>query len=88
MPVKVMAMPYLSQVMMTWSSRTLPPACAMYSTPLLWARSTLSPKGKKASLPRLTPVFFAIHACFSSRLMGSGFSVKNFCHSPSESTSR
>lgn len=43
-----MAMPYLSQVSITLSSRMLPPACAIYSTPLLWARSILSPKGKKA----------------------------------------
>ena len=32
-------------------------------------------------------VFFAIQACFSLRLSGSGFSVKNFCHSPSAKTS-
>ena len=42
-----MAMPYLSQAAITLSSRMEPPAWAMYSTPLLWARSTLSPKGKK-----------------------------------------
>ncbi len=47
-------MPYLSHVAITWSSRTEPPACAMYSTPLLWARSMLSPKGKKASDPKAT----------------------------------
>ena len=32
----------------------------MNSTPLLWARSILSPKGKKASDPRATFVFWAI----------------------------
>lgn len=43
-PVNAIAMPYLSHVSMTWSSRMLPPAWAMYSTPLLCARSILSPK--------------------------------------------
>ena len=52
MPVKAMAMPYLLQVSMTWSSRMEPPGCGdVADTPLRWARSMLSPKGKKASLP-------------------------------------
>lgn len=42
-----MAMPYLSQVSITLSSRILPPAWAIYSTPLLWARSMLSPMGRR-----------------------------------------
>ena len=54
MPVKAMAMPYWSQVAMTLSSRTEPPGSATYFTPLLKARSMLSPKGKKASEPRAT----------------------------------
>ena len=40
------------------------------------------PNQKKASLPTLTPLFCAIHAFFSSRVNGSGFSVKN-CSSQS-----
>ena len=48
-------MPYLSAVSMTLSSRMLPPGSATYLTPLWAARSMLSPKGKKASLPRDTP---------------------------------
>src|SRR5699024_2380539 len=43
MPVKAMAMLYLSQVAMTWSSRMEPPGWAMTVTPDLWARSMLSP---------------------------------------------
>ena len=41
MPVKAMAMPYLSQVAMTLSSRTLPPAWAMYCTIVAHAASGL-----------------------------------------------
>ena len=82
-----LAMPYLSQVSITLSSRMLPPAWAMYSTPLLWARSMLSPNGKKASEPRATFVFCAIQAFFSSAVSTSGFSVKNISHVPSRSTS-
>ena len=82
-----MAIPYLSQVSITWSSRTLPPACATYFTPLLRARSMLSPNGKNASLPRHTSVFFAIHSAHSSRVSGSGRWVKNICHAPSRRTS-
>ena len=63
-----MVMPYLSQVSITWSSRTEPPACAMYSTPLLCARSILSPNGKKASEPNDTPFMVSSHARFSSRV--------------------
>ena len=39
------------------------------------SRSMLSPKGKKASLPKATPWSWAIQAFFSSRVSGSGFSV-------------
>lgn len=87
MPVKAMAMPYLSQVSMTLSSRMEPPGWAMNSTPDLWARSMLSPKGKKASLPRATPVMPESHSRRSSRVNSSGFSVKNCCQAPSRSTS-
>ena len=58
----------------------------MYCTPLLWARSMLSPKGKNASEPKQTLVFLANQAFFSSAVRGSGFSVKKFCHVPSRST--
>ena len=61
-----MVMPYLSAVWMTWSSRMLPPGWTMYSTPLFRARSTLSPKGKNASEPQVTPLCLAIQAFFSS----------------------
>lgn len=61
--------------------------CTMYSTPDLRARSTLSPNGKKASEPTVTPVFLAIHAFFSSAVSTSGFTLKVFCHTPSASTS-
>ena len=36
----------------------------MYCTPDLRARSTLSPNGKNASEPTVTPVLFATHAFF------------------------
>ena len=69
--VNAMVIPYLSQVSITWSSRTEPPACAMYSTPLLCARSMLSPNGKKASDPSETPFIVSNHARFSSRVSTS-----------------
>ena len=72
MPVKAMTMPYLSAVAMTWSSRMEPPGSAMKLTPLFRARSTLSPKGKKASLPTVTPDWVAIQAFFSSAVRTSG----------------
>lgn len=68
-----MVMPYLSQVSITWSSRTEPPVCAMYATPLLCARSILSPNGKKASDPNDTPFMVSSHARFSSRVSTFGF---------------
>ena len=70
MPVKHMVMPYLSAVSITWSSRMLPPGWTMYCTPLFRARSTLSPKGKKASEPQVTPVSPAIQDFFSSAVRG------------------
>ena len=71
MPVKAMAMPYLSQHLDDhcrpgWSRRARPHSC----TPLLWARSMLSAKGKKASEPRATPVRVPRQACFL--LLGQG----------------
>ena len=80
-------MPYLLQVAMTWSSRMEPPGWTMYCTPLLRARSTLSPKGKKASEPTVTPDWRAIHSFFSSAVSTSGRILKVFCHTPSASTS-
>ena len=82
-----MVMPYLSQVSITWSSRTEPPVCAMYATPLLCARSILSPNGKKASDPNDTPFMVSSHARFSSRVSTFGFFVKNCCQMPSAKTS-
>ena len=70
-----MTIPYLSAVSMTWSSRMEPPGCTIYCTPDCLARSTLSPKGKNASEPRVTPErFSAIHSRFSS---GVSFSAIN-----------
>ena len=43
-----MAMPYSLHFSITRSSRMEPPGSAMQVTPLLWARSMLSGKGKKA----------------------------------------
>ena len=80
-------MSYLLHVAITWSSRTLPPACAIYFTPLRWARSMLSPNGKKASEPSDTFSFFEIHSVFSSKEIGCGFSLKNCCQFPSAKTS-
>ena len=87
MPVKAMTILYLFAVSMTWSSRMEPPGSAMYCTPDLRARSTLSPKGKKASLPQVTPLWVAIQAFFSSAVSTSGLTLKTFCHSPSRRTS-
>ena len=64
-----------------------PPGWAMYCTPDFRARSTLSPKGKKASEPTVTPDIRAIQAAFSSEVSTSGFTLKVFCHTPSASTS-
>ena len=58
MPVKAMTTLYLLAVSITWSSRTEPPGWTIYWTPDRRARSTLSPKGKKASEPKVTPVRF------------------------------
>ena len=76
-------MPYLLAVAMTWSSRMLPPGSTMYCTQLFRARSTLSPKGKNASLLTVTPDWVAIYAFFSSAVSTSGFTLKVFCHTPS-----
>ena len=65
MPVNAIAMPYLLQVSITLSSRIEPPGCAMNSTPLLRARSMLSPNGKNASLPTETPLNVRSQAAFS-----------------------
>ena len=51
-PVKAIAIPYLSQHSMTASSLTDPPGSAIYFTPLFFARSILSENGKNASDPR------------------------------------
>ncbi len=87
MPVKAMTMLYLFAVAMTWSSRIEPPGSAMYCTPDLCARSTLSPKGKKASEPQVTPLCEAIQAFFSSAVIGSGFTRNTPCQTPSARTS-
>ena len=54
----------------TCASRMEPPGCTMAVTPLRRARSMLSPNGKKASLPRLTPVTAFSQARFSSAVSG------------------
>ena len=87
MPVNASAMLYLLQVAITWSSRIEPPGSAIYCTPLLCARSMLSPNGKNASEPRQTSVFCASHSFCSSLVNTSGFTLKVFCHTPSASTS-
>ena len=87
MPVKHMHMPYLSAVSITLSSRMEPPGSAIYCTPDFRARSTLSPKGKKASLPTVTPDWVAIQAFYSSAVSTSGLTLKIFCQAPSASTS-
>ena len=63
------------------------PVAAIYVTPLLCARSMLSPNGKNASDPSATPVSLSSHALFSSLVNTSGFSVKIFSQVPSASTS-
>ena len=80
-------MPYLLQVSMTCWSRMEPPGSTMATTPLRRARSMLSPKGKKASLPRHTPVTLASHSCFSAAVRGSGRVVKVSAHTSSPMTS-
>ncbi len=81
-----MTMLYLLQVNITLSSRIEPPGCAIKLTPLLFARSILSPNGKNASEPSATPVKVLSHALFPSPVRGSGF-LQKFCHMPSASTS-
>ena len=81
------SIPYLSHVSITLSSRIDPPGCAMYFTPLLCARSILSPNGKKASEPNATSVSLSSHALYSSLVNTSGFTLKVFSHTPSASTS-
>lgn len=78
---------YMLQHSMTASSRTDPPGSAMYSTPLLCARSMLSLNGKKASEPKVTPFIWSSHARFSSLVKTSGFTLKIFSHAPSARTS-
>ena len=87
MPVNDITMPYLLQVSMTLSSRIEPPGCAMYATPDFFARSTLSPNGKNASEPTVTPDWVATHAFFSSAVRGSGLTLNFVCHTPSARTS-
>ena len=78
---------YLFAHSITRSSLTDPPGCAIYLTPLLWALSMLSENGKNASDPRVTSVFPASHAFFSSLVNTGGLTLKMFCHWPSRSTS-
>ena len=65
-------MPYLLQVSMTCWSRIEPPGWTMAVTPERRARSMLSPKGKKASEPRQTPVTWLRYSFFSSAVRGAG----------------
>ena len=87
MPVKAMTIPYLSQHSMTCSSRMEPPGSATYFTPLFFARSMLSSKGKNASEARETSYIVARYACWASFVKGAGCSVKYFCQLPSAVTS-
>ena len=87
MPQNAIAMPYLLQVSITCASRMEPPGCTMAVTPLRRARSMLSPNGKKASLPRLTPVTASSQARFSSVVSGAGCSVKVSVQTSSPMTS-
>ena len=73
MPVNAITISYLSQHAITSLSRTDPPGCAMYFTPLLCALSMLSEKGKNASLPRVTSCILSSHALFSSLVNTGGF---------------
>ena len=77
----------MNVVSMTLSSRIEPPGSATYFTPLLCARSILSPNGKNASDPSATSVFLSSHARFSSAVNTGGFTLKIFSHAPSASTS-
>ena len=55
MPVNAIAMPYLLQVSITWSSRMEPPGCAMYGNAGLVSRARRCRRtGKKASEPTVT----------------------------------
>ncbi len=77
MPENAITMPYLLAVSMTCRRGWSRPALRCTVTPDWRARSTLSPKGKKASLPTVTPV----RACdpgasFPRRSDGAGCSVK------------
>ena len=80
-------MPNLSQAAITLSSRILPPGWAMTVTPDLCARSMLSPKGKKASEPSATSVFFYSQTFCSSFENTGGFTLKLFSQTPSARTS-
>ena len=61
--------------------------CTMAVTPERRARSMLSPKGKKASEPRHTPVTLLRYSFFSSAVSGAGCSVKVSAHTSSPITS-
>ena len=80
-------MPYRSAVSITLSSRMEPPGCTMNSAPDRLARCTLSPKGKKASLPTVIPRWVAIQARFSSRVRTGGLTWKGLRQAPRESSS-
>ena len=58
MPVNDITIFLSSQAPITKSSLTEPPGWQMYETPLFAARSILSLNGKKASLPKVTPLIF------------------------------
>ena len=81
--MKAITILYLLAVSITWSSRMLPPGSATYLTPLSFPRSMLSPKGKKASLPKVTPSTLSKYSRFSASVNSSGFSMKYFCQLPS-----
>ncbi len=72
MPQNAMTMPYLLQVSMTCWSRMEPPGWTMAVTPERRARSMLSPKGKKASEPRQTPVTWLRYSFLFLRGQGGG----------------
>ena len=86
-PVIAIAMPYLLQASITLSSLIEPPGWAIYFTPLFFARSILSPNGKKASLPNETPSTLSKNSLFSFAVKGSGRTAKKFCHTLSPKTS-
>ena len=56
-------------------------------TPLLFARSMLSSKGKNASEPSATPSMLERYARISSSVRGWGWVLKYFCQMPSAQTS-